>query len=59
MFLKKIYISLMEVKQDCIDANTNIWISIILTILLCITMYKYLSNKTIMVENFKNHTIEY
>lgn len=59
MFLKKIYISLMEVNQDCIDANTNIWISIILTILLCITMYKYLSNKTIMVENFKNHTIEY
>ena len=59
MFLKKIYISLMEVKQYCIDVNTNIWISIILTILLCITMYKYLSNKTIMIENFKNHTIEY
>lgn len=47
----------MEVNQECI--NVNILASIILTVLLCVIIYKYLSNKTIMIENFKDHTIEY
>ena len=32
---------------------------IAITIVLCYLIYRYLRNRTIMIENFNDHTVEY
>ena len=40
--------------------NQNIIICcIVVTILLCLILYRYLLNRTIMIEKFNDHTVEY
>jgi len=32
---------------------------IVITIVLCLILYRYLRNRTIMIEKFNDHTVEY
>ena len=42
------------------DINqTTIIPCVVITLVLCYLIYRYLLNRTIMIENFNDHTVEY